>query len=130
MTLERLTTRTNVQMSDNLNYKAMIGKKRQKGYCAMRRGHSCVLGMKTQCMRTKSSTAGSDRIKGKRQEKRREESGKRKSYKASNVQSKILETHIRVSRISSVHSTGTWFTGMYVYSHGLQEMLKNLLWCP
>lgn len=50
-------------MSDNLNYKVIIGQKRQKGYCAMRRGHSCVLGMKTQCMRTKSSTAGSDRIK-------------------------------------------------------------------
>lgn len=35
--------------------------KRQKGYCAMSRGHSWLLGMKTQCMRTKSSTAGSTR---------------------------------------------------------------------
>lgn len=69
-------------MSDNLNYKAIIGKKRQKGYCAMRRGHSCVFGMKTQCMRTKSSTAGSDRIK--ENKKRRDESGKRKN-KVSNV---------------------------------------------
>lgn len=57
-------------MSDNLNYKVIIGKERQKGYCAMRRGHSCVLGMKTQCMRTKSSTAGSDRIKKKNNRKR------------------------------------------------------------
>lgn len=31
-----------------------------KGYCDRSRGHSWLLGMKTQCMRTKSSTAGSD----------------------------------------------------------------------
>lgn len=30
----------------------------------MSRGHSCVLGMKTQCMSTKSSTPGSDRTEG------------------------------------------------------------------
>lgn len=56
-----MITRINEQTSDNLNLKTIIGKKSQKGYCAMSRGHSCVLGMKTQCMRTKSSTAGSDR---------------------------------------------------------------------
>lgn len=40
----------------------------------MSRGHSCVLDMKTQCMRTKSSTAGSDTLKENNREKRREES--------------------------------------------------------
>lgn len=63
-------------MSGNLNYKAIIGKKRQKGYCAMRRGHSCVLGMKTQCMRTKSSTAGSDRTKGNDRKREGKKAGK------------------------------------------------------
>lgn len=70
-------TRINVQMSGNLNYKAVIGKKRQKGYCAMRRGHSCVLGMKTQCMRTKSSTAGSDRIKENDRKREGKKAGKK-----------------------------------------------------
>lgn len=56
-----MITRINYQTSDNLNLKVIIGKKWQKGYCAMSKGHSCVLSMKTQCMRTKSSTAGSDR---------------------------------------------------------------------
>lgn len=38
----------------------------------MSRGHSCVLGMKTQCMRTKSSTAGSNREKNRRDQTRKE----------------------------------------------------------
>lgn len=44
--------------------------KARKGYCAMSRGHSCVLDMKTQCMRTKSSTAGSGRERKKTREQR------------------------------------------------------------
>lgn len=41
--------------------------KANKGYCAMSRGHICVLAMKTQCMRTKSSTAGSGRQRSREQ---------------------------------------------------------------
>ena len=38
----------------------------------MRNAHSWLLGMKIQCMRTKSSTAGSEREKGREREGERE----------------------------------------------------------
>lgn len=39
----------------------------------MSRGHICVLAMKTQCMRTKSSTAGSGRQRSREQREIRQE---------------------------------------------------------
>lgn len=104
-------------------FKVIIGKERQKGYCAMSRGHSCVLGMKTQCMRTKSSTAGSDRGG----ENNRKEGGGRGvvGFQENRALNRALCPECAQY---TLRSSGTWFTGMDVYSHGLQEVLKNLLW--
>lgn len=79
-----MITRITEQTSVHVNLKGIIGKKRQKGYCAMSRGHSCVLDMKTQCMRTKSSTAGSDRTE-ENDKKRGGKKGKGRSYEVSKV---------------------------------------------
>lgn len=64
----------------------------------MSRGHSCVFGMKTQCMRTKSSTAGSDREENDR--KRGGKKGKKgEIQKLSKVQSRLYLQNLQYSTV-------------------------------
>lgn len=103
-----MITRINEQTSEHLNLKAIFGKKRQKGYWAMSRGHSCVLGMKTQCMRTKSSTAGSDRA----EENNKKRGGKKERKEGSSWGFKSREQNIENTHLSAQHlqySTLIWY---------------------
>lgn len=90
-----------------------------------------MLGMKTQCMRTKSSTAGSGRER-KKTESGGKWNGKRKEVRGSEREVALYLGLNHPSGLCCCHflfKSVTWFTGMYVHSHRLQEVLKDLLGC-
>lgn len=119
----------------------------------MSRGHSWLLGMKTQCMRTKSSTAGSTREPEGRESHRKQ--GNQKVQKTVKVPFNSFSIHpsslhnysafelVSGLSLATIHLSltahsfcniyasflFTWFTVMYVHPHRLQEVLKDLLWC-